>query len=188
MPLPVIANTYRVALNWSIAGRDKSAENVMHFRGAGVSADDLKTLLAANLANTLFPATASAATIASVDIIPLNGSAAATTFTLAVPGGGSGAYVPALALVNKFTTALRGRSYRGRMYQPFVTESSNDNGVVSFSLASYDANWATFLATLDGGGFKLVIASYLHSTAEDVTNHAFEPGLATQRRRQQAFR
>ena len=89
-----------------------------------------------------------------------------------------------MANIVKFVTGLRGRSYRGRVYLPFVDESTQAQGhIVAGKITDGQGAWEAFHTDMSTDGFELVVASYLHSTAEDVIAVLFERDTATQRRR-----
>lgn len=190
MPLPVIPHVFRVVWHWSNVNIPRAAVNVMHF---SISSDDPSTLFAAFV-------TASAAKpwiqttvdskIVSVDITPLDGAGLTETF-VPTPGTGwegvqpSGPCMPAVAAVLKLTTNTRGRSYRGRIFMPWVAELAADNG--SFTPSVYSASVtsiAAWFAALTGAGADPQIASYHLGTAAPVTAMFLERSMATQRRRQ----
>ena len=86
-------------------------------------------------------------------------------------------------------TAKRGRSYRGRIYLPFITESSLSDGSLTGTIASdLQEIWEDFMEGLVTLGVPLVVASYKHATAELVTGTSCLAAVGTQRRRQSRVR
>lgn len=184
-PLPVIANVYRCALNWSSVGQH--AENVIHLRLSAGNASQVMLGLNDAMSENLWAPVTSNARIDTVSITPLDGSTPTETFTTSgAPWGGgtSGSWSPATAGIVSLATSLRGRSYRGRIYMPFIADTANDDGVMaSGSLAIARDAWPLFQAALTGG-VEHVVASYKHATAQLVTIYTVKAGLGTVRRRQ----
>jgi hypothetical protein len=128
------------------------------------------------------------------DITPLDGSTATTRY----PGAGAqmdgsstrgGDWIPSFAGIVKFTTAIRGRSYRGRIFLGGIDEGSQAAGVLNATdVATAQASWDGFGARMSTNGADVVVASYKHSTAEGVTHTLVEGLGATQRRRQTRIR
>lgn len=164
--------------------------NVMHF---SISSDDPSTLFAAFVTASAVKPWVQAtldSKITAVDITPLDGVGMTETF-VPTPGTGwegiqpSGPSAPQIASIMKLTTASRGRSFRGRVYMPWVAELACSNGV--FTPSVYAAavpiiqSWFT---ALTGAGAILQVASYKLGTAAPVTAITLENAMATQRRRQ----
>lgn len=189
MPLPVIANTYRVALLWSHSDLGSDAVNVMHFRKAGATPVDLATKIDSHVGNTMWNFQDSHAVVNEVDVTPLDGTTVTYPFLTGAPTkwkGFSSSHdvIPQGAAVMKILTAKRGRSYRGRLYLPWVAETFSTNGVLdATTVTNMTTAWSTFVSAMSGDGYDLVVASYLLETAEDAIAIACEPMLATQRRR-----
>ena len=187
VPLPVITDTFRVALNWTNGSR--TAENVMHFRGPGDAAA-LMGDLDSHVTREMWNATNQDTIWNTASITPLDGSSATSEFPF---GGASNANrgiqtgqpIPQSAAIVKLTTALRGRSFRGRLYLPDVAENIQDAGeLLDTMVSTWQSAWDDFLADMSGAGFPLVVASYTLASAEDVTSVLCESQTGTQRRRQ----
>lgn len=185
MPLPVIADTFRVALNWGTPGT-RHAVNVMHFAGVTSTPQDLMDSLDASVTTAMWDWAATGVSIHSVDITPLDGASATQTFSPATPahwsGGGTGNVIPQAAGIVKFTTDLRGRSYRGRIFIPYVGEGEQDNGNL-IDVAAVQTAWSNFKTAMAVETNPMVLASYKLSTAELVTGVFAEGRTGTQRRR-----
>lgn len=196
MPLPVIANTLRVAIEGHLSNGHSWA-NVLHFRKTGVltyagAIAILDPILDAHLA-TSAGAGASWASLAdnlsSVEQIrytPLDGTTATVVESHVIPGAESAHALPAnVALVITLRTGVRGRSFRGRVYQaPFVEAYNDDDGGPSSVLvAAVQAQWEELLAALVGSGLTLVVASYELVVATDVASVTVDGRWDTQRRR-----
>ena len=187
MPLPVITNVYRCALNWQ-SGSQKSV-NVMHVRRAASSASAVAAALDAWATAGLWGFEPTGTAVNNLVITPLDGTSA--SYTLPVTGAkwsgsaGVSEFFPAAAVVVKLTTLLRGRSQRGRLFLPWVAESKQTNGGLDVATqGTTQTAWNTFLGALISAGFPPVVASYLHSSATDVVAMTVETLEGTQRRRQ----
>ena len=162
----------------------------MHFRNSAGNAPDLASKLDSHVAAGMWGTVSHLASIDSVTLTPLDGGGVSVPL---VPGavakwqgaGGSGDFIPQACTIMKLLTARRGRSYRGRLFLPFVPEASQSQGtLVTGDVDAEAAAWATFMAAMAGDGYDLVVASYTLATAEDVVAIAGEYKTATQRRRQ----
>lgn len=190
-PLPTIPDTIRVALNWVSGGQH--AVNVMHFHSLGYSISNLQEALNDHVTSNMWAVISDAAHIATVQLTPLDGISPTVEF---VPdtagnwdGATGGAVIPAEAVVVKFTTDRRGRSFRGRAYLPFVSEGAVGAGVItSGDLGSMQDAWTAFLDDMGGVNHALVIASYSQVEANEVNAALVETVLGTQRRRQSRLR
>jgi hypothetical protein len=104
-------------------------------------------------------------------------------------GGASGDYTPALSAIVKLSTLLRGRSHRGRIYTPLVSEAAATGGFINVAtVAVMGAAWATTLTNLNADGWPLQVASYKLATATSVQSTFVESAAGTQRRRQGRLR
>lgn len=190
-PLPIISNVFRVALNWHNAN-GQNAVNVMHFGSSSLNSTTLGNLIDTNATAHMWDATTGDFAVNKLQITPLDGSTAtterATTGAKWAGAGGALDFIPAAAQVISFRSTLRGRSFRGRIYLPGVCESLQSAGTLNFSLATQQSAWNTFMAAIVAGGAQLVVASYLHATAQAVATATPEAPLATQRRRQGRLR
>jgi len=198
-PLPAIADTWRITFNWNTI-QGITPRNVWHFRKGGLGItdadvggyiDDAVDAMASP--SHLFHVCNDAQVCADVDILKLDGTSATLNYALATNltgGSGSGQIVPAPAVLTKFLTGERGPARRGRMFQGPPAEGSISNGEVgSTSRGLMQAAWEDFADSLDSGsGGNLVVASYAHEDARDVTTIFVELLLGTQKRRQDVLR
>lgn len=138
-------------------------------------------------------ASGNSSSIDTLFVTPLDGVTASTSY----PTGSSGKWVgtqsgdmvPATAAVIKLTTTLRGRSHRGRVFLPFITETAQTNGKLLTGITGVlQTAWGNFLVALGISGIEWVVASYKLSTAQVVNNVLAEQALGTQRRRQTRYR
>src|SRR5215813_3979165 len=174
MPLPVINDVFRCALRWSHDDYAGLAVNVIHVKNGSANAGEVATELDTHVAAGLWEIQDSHAHVYEVDVTPLDGSGVTYPLTTGNPAKWSGVssdhqVMPQVANVVKLVTAKRGRSYRGRVYLPWVHEAAQENGLlVSGDLAIAQTAWETFLDAMDSAGFPLQVASYLHQTSEPV--------------------
>jgi len=188
--LPVITNTYRCAILVRTAG-GQTAINVIHVRKAATTAPAIHAAVTAELDAPMYQLMSSLATVTSMAVTPLDGSSATYDAGLgaAFSGPQNPVFIPALSVIVKFSTASRGRSYRGRFFMPFIDPSAAPDGIVGGAgVVACQAGWADFLTDLSAAGIEFVVASYKHATAAAVTAVACESVAGTQRRRQGRLR
>jgi hypothetical protein len=190
-PLPTIPNVYRVALGWTNSDTGLTAANVMHFRKAGSNPAALFTAFDSHVTQAMWDHTNTHSKIGTMNITPLDGSSVTLPEVItpaAKYGGGFAgtAIIPTAAALVKLVTGKRGRSYRGRLFLPWVDEAAYDEGmIVGANNAAMQTAWSTFVSAMSGDGFDLVVASYVHSTAENVVGLLCELHTGTIRRRWQ---
>lgn len=202
IPLPVIPNVFRVVLKWQFT--PMTAINVIHVHAqAGpTTSTAVYNCINSHVTANMWLAANSTAGVTEVQVTPLDGASATSTFTTGQPakwsGGGTGDQAPQVAAVVKFQTALRGRDNRGRLYMPFITESNTLAGSLVAPLpSSMTTAWNTFNAALLADGttpLDFCVASYdrdhggagAHYTP--IINCIAESVLGTQRRRQGRLR
>lgn len=197
-PLPVIANVFRVTLNWTESTGGQHAANVMHFEDNTHNEAQVATAIDAHVTQTMWATVVGAAQVTSLTVIKLDGTSAGITVAVSGAkwtGEAAGDYAPALACIVKEVTGVRGRANRGRIYLPFQSESDALKG-------SFDADdinemntaWANFLTAMTTAVTLPVVASYdrLHAGASAhatiITSYLAESVGATQRRRQSRLR
>jgi hypothetical protein len=193
-PLPIIANTYRCALNWRDVATGQTAENVIHVRKASSSAMGIFTALDGSVSFDCWASVRNSCEVASVSITPLDGTSPTVEFVASgsqwIGAGGTGDLLPQVAALVKLTTATRGRSYRGRVFLPFTAEGITASGALdNTTVTALQTGWDNLLSTLSSTfTAKLVVASYRLQTAADVTAVLAERETGTQRKRQQRNR
>lgn len=193
--LPIIANTFRCALHWS-SSTGQNAVNVMHIEttASGKTPLQVFTCLDAHVTAAMWAPVQSACFVDSVAITPLDGISATQVFgTGAGPpakwsGGTTGDFLPAAAVLIKLTTAHRGRSFRGRVFLPFIGEGATSNGFINSTTANnLSTAWAAFDAAMTADATTpqaLMVASYKLAQANPIAALGAEAALGTQRRRQ----
>lgn len=185
MPLPVIADCYRVALLWN----GGVVVNVMHISKAAVGPDDVYSVLDNNVDANNWGGVSSSFSVTNVDVTPLFLNGATHRYNTGSPakwsGGVGGQYMPAVAAGLSLRTNSRGRSYRGRMFFGPLAESAQSNGIYDETFrAAQQTAWNALVDDLDADDFKLVVASYKLETAAEVTSLSVSTFVRTQRRRQ----
>lgn len=195
-PLPTIPNTYRVALEWS-GGAVGHAVNVIHISAGigGTIPSDVFTSLDTHVTRPLWDAQSDSVVVSQVAITPLDGVSATQTFSTGSPtkwtGNGGSSPTPAVANLIKLQTASRGRSFRGRIFLPFVAEGEMANGLLdSTARTTIESTWQALQASLlaEPAEFSIVVASYKLRSATTASLITAELALATQRRRQERLR
>jgi hypothetical protein len=203
IPLPTIANTFRVALNWTEIPTGQTAVNVIHIkqRSGSPTAFDAWTALSAAVVSGMWLPVANTARVTKVQITPLDGTSATEDHTPEVAGEwegqADGQFVPQVAGLVKLQTPLRGRNHRGRVFLPFISELVLANGVWSgLDVTAWTAGWQEFVSNMvaETGEWDLGVASYdrahggagaVFTGVSDVSGEAIP---ATQRRRQSRLR
>lgn len=194
-PLPVIDKVFRCTLRWTTG--PQSAVNVIHIHGdSGTPTPaDVFAALDANVDTGLWNTVVPGAVITQVDILPLDGVSGTTSFATGGPakwsGNSAGDSIPAVAVLVKFGTGLRGPKHRGRIYLPFTSEGTVAGGnITTGQAAALGAQWQELQDDLNANTppFSIVIASYKHADFAKVTSFVGELECGTQRRRQQRLR
>jgi hypothetical protein len=194
-PLPVIANTYRVAMEWGNSDYPNwIATNVIHLNKSSSNPAAVAAALEANVAAAMWQVQSTHSTIKNLVITPLDGSSVA--FPIATTGGAKWSgnqsnNTPTAQNCNivKLLTAKRGRSYRGRIFLPWADEQAVDGNLLHTGNASAcTAAWVAFHTAMTAAGFNLVVASYKLATVDNVAALACENYTATQRRRNKRVR
>lgn len=202
IPLPIIPDTYRCALNY--VGSGTIATNVIHIRRTttgSTATDAFNAIDGSWTLNQLLPLD-NLCILQSCDITPLDGVSSTSHFSFSsaakYTGGTSGDALIAPSAIIKLQTGVRGRANRGRVYLPFISEGCTAGGLITTSgVATNTTNaWANFVSSLTARtpAWELGVASYdrAHSGASahftQVLTVSCEAVLATQRRRQNRLR
>lgn len=183
--LPVIANVYRVTLEWTVGGSLHMA-NVLHVQQAGTTSPDISTEIQSKLTPDMFEAVSSSAHLTGVSVIQLDGSSSTYHQSLdgSFDGQGGTEFVPQEAAIISLFTGLRGPRHRGRVFLPAVAEDRQSSGIIaSGARTTMEGAWTDFIDGLAVDGTALVVASYAHSTASFVIGCTAKQRSGTQRRR-----
>lgn len=194
MPLPTIADVYRVGIHQTMG--DIDMWNVIHVRadGTGGELEICEAVEAAWVADTSFwDIQTGYVNYVETTALALFGSSPATfvhAWGEARTTGSDGAAItgPQVCFVHTLRTLLGGRSHRGRMYICGVSTDHTTNEGTAWDLSEGSMNiaGATFLSELNGDATAdctLVVASYTLASAEPVTEMVPRIYMGTQRRR-----
>lgn len=190
-PLPVINDVFRCSIHW-VHSSGQRAVNVFHVQSSTLTAQAVANLIDASVTANMWQPVSSSASVQELHVLPLDGSSSTlekVTTGTKWAGSTTGDMTPQAACLLSLKTGLRGPANRGRMYLPFIAESSAGNGtLVVASQTTLNAAWLAFIAALGAGGAELVVASYKNANAHQLDSIAAEIPLATQRRRQDRLR
>lgn len=169
IPIP---NSASLCFNFVTAGQNWQFCLTIRKSTGAPTTGDLATLVtqghswyAATLKSLIYSST-SLKSIIATDQTVQGGPQAITTYNEA--GTASGGLIPVgTPLVVSLRTALRGRSYRGRVYvsglsSTFLTDAAN---ISSGYAASFGSAFLTLLSSLATAGFDIVVASKQHNGA-----------------------
>lgn len=191
-PLPTIANCYRVAFNWVHGPTGQTAANVMHFANAGTTPAEVASDLNAHVAAAMWTPVSGDASVVSLTVTPLDGGGASVNVPVSGDqwdGQPGGDMIPAASCVVSLNTLSRGRSYRGRVFLPFLAEGSQSQGDIGdTTVTDTAAAWETFRSYLEEHGPQLVVASYKLASYAECSSLSVKQGAGTQRRRQERVR
>lgn len=195
MPLPVIADVFRVTFDWSTSG-GVTPRNVIHVQDLGHarSEADVGSDIGEVLGSVahLFECVKDSYTLGQLTVIKLDGSSASVVVPFSTTNGqASGDIIPASSGVLSLRTEVRGPRGRGRLFLGPVGEGAQAGGILSSGVVSdMQAAWLTAADELQSlsPGLPLVVASYKHGDAHPVSNIIMDPVCGTQRRRQTQLR
>lgn len=206
MPLPTIANTFRVAIEHA-AGATPTFTNVIHVVSPVLTAAQVLTALDGAAVAGMFdcvPASISTHTAVITKLDGVSPSFEGPLTNAGWDGAGGAESVPSSSAVVTFKTSQRGKRHTGRAYIGYCAEDKISNGALDpISLATMSAAWTTFVANAASAGVALTVASYGHDGAPPpprptrpaypagqvlVTTASVASALGTQRRRQSRLR
>lgn len=185
--LPTIPDVFRVSFEFPVNLGVKPS-NVIHIFSLTGNEGDVGTAMVANAQANMFAGMSQAYDCLLLNILKLDGVSATVPFT--VPTGtfkgtqaGSDQSPQVCALVS-LHTSQRGPRGRGRIYIGPQTEANFANGSFDATKQGQMATgWSNFVAGMAGDDFPMVVASYVHADANEVTSLHVDSILATQRRR-----
>lgn len=195
-PLPTITDVFRIKLNWN-ATAGVTPVNVFHVRVPSATASQVATTISGSLLSASgrnpFEVLSNGYICTTMQITPLDGHSAGTDhgFTTALVGSGSGELINAGAAVVSFKTTQRGSRGRGRMFIGPITEDKQGGGVINNTAQGHMAlGWGDFINNIQTQSVPgtMVIASYVHQDAHDVTTVRVDNLLGTVRGRQDQLR
>jgi hypothetical protein len=200
--LPVIEGVWQAAIQWTAAGQ--TAKNVLYFHAeAGGTGEGLAGALSSEAIANMFHTMSDDAVADHVVITALDGVSGPVPYTLTDwVGTESAEFVPAASCCLTLYTGAGGRSNRGRIYLPFLSESvQNDGHFIGDAATVVEPAWNAWASAMGDAGWTPVVASLIlfhtdhgvetdpsvpHATPVVFIKH--QQILATQRRRQSRLR
>jgi hypothetical protein len=162
----------------------------MHFADTASTASGVATKIDAHVTSGMWDPLNATTACTQLAVTPLDG----VSPTFLFPTGSaakwkaatsSGDLIPQVACVVKLQTATRGRSHRGRIFLPFVSEGKVANGTITAaSVSTAQAAWSAFLAAMLTATCPLTVASYKLASDDNVTAVLVESQAGTVRKRQ----
>lgn len=194
MPLPVIANTFRVTVDFQALSGIKPA-CVHHVQTATADVEQIGVNWWEAATEGLYGPMLGGHEPTSISIIPLNGTSATTVIPKQVGSAtlclGTGQSMPQVAAVVSLRSTQRGPRGRGRQYVGPLVEQAQDQGVMeNTTRVNLENAWKDFQTNLGevDPAMTLVVASYVHANAFDVMSISVDTITGTQRRRQDQLR
>ena len=192
MPLPVIADTFRVTFNWSQSDGVQPV-NVIHIGSPTGDEAGVGAAVVGALQDHQFEGLTGNVSLETITVLALDGVTAGLDVDAGGYNSGSGAgdFVPASAMVVSFQTGFRGPQGRGRIYiGPLVESVQLDGHLTTGVAAEVLTGWQNFQTALQASSpaCTQVVASYAHATAHSILNYRVDNVLGTQRRRQAQLR
>jgi hypothetical protein len=188
MPLPVIADVHRVALEWTTTTVAKPAVNVfnMHFVGDPAA---LFAVIDSHVTRAMWSCVTDQNFVDNVVITPLDGASAGQIFSTGGAtkwtGLAAGEPIPQASCLLTLGTGLRGPRHRGRLYLPYLSESAQTSGQINAGVrANTDAAWLAFYTACLADLAVLGVASYKHADFHAAAYILTRQYSGTQRRRQ----
>lgn len=189
MPLPLIANTVRVAVVMKAPGVTDTVVNVVHLENPSAASIPATDTIFQPIWHTFVEQEVqSIFAVDHVTYTQLDGSASIDMpWTAGAMVNPSELFPMQACIVASWRTALAGRAHRGRTFMgptgPNRINPAAPNEVEPSSIINIATRGTTLIADLSMAGTNLKVASYVHSTAEPVTRIVVNPLICTQRRR-----
>lgn len=185
MALPVIPDIFRCTFLWNRFG-GVMPRNVLHVRCPSGGIASVASAFVHALALPMFDGMMTGHSFNTVAVLPLDGTSSTTYVTVPTMHGtiSSGDFIAQSCCIISLHTEKRGPAHRGRVYLGPWAESETSNGIVG-DAASVQTAWGTFRDAIfsDSDAVHLCVASYKHSTSEDVVDIIARNVAGTQRRR-----
>ena len=185
----VIPDCFQVTIQMTAGGR--AVENVIGVRNASGSAAGAATNVQSAWEQSSGPLAELSSLVAMVNYHAVDigsGSGAIADLASTTAGGISASPIAtrAASALIQWNGSTRNRSSRGRLYfGPIHAGALNSDGATldSTYATAYDHAFTLFTNSLSANGYPLVVLSRVLSQAFNVTSHAVEATIATQRRR-----
>jgi hypothetical protein len=188
--LPVIADTYRCALEWQNSDHpDWVATNVIHVHKSSSNPAAIATILDNAATPNMWRAQGSHSKVGQINVTPLDGSSVTYPYPPATPAHWVGTQtantpVPNVTNLVKLLTSKRGRSFRGRVFLPWTDEAAINGNLLDTGFAALITTaWVAFHTALTAATTDLVVASYVLAQQNAVAALASETSIGTMRRR-----
>lgn len=183
-PLPVITGITRCTLNWE-SDEHPNTHNVLHFRGQVSGPNTTAQAIADGFVDGALLHLSSVYILNSVDFIALDGTSPQVTGTVTdgPVGNSTGDTIQSACSLIDLYTGQRGPRGRGRVFLGPIGESAQSGGHVNLPEDVSEAWVATIAAWSASDAGDLVVASYVHADANDVTNAKCRSVYGSQRRR-----
>lgn len=197
MPLPVIADIFRVEFNFLSQMGAPGVQNVLNVRctTSGDPADvaDVVDGAMAGLSEDPWDCLSEDYVATTILVTPLDGSTAGLVHPLAntPQGGGTGDKIMQGAGLISLRTTQRGSRGRGRLYIGPITEEKQDSGIIGLATqTAMTTGWGEVFAAmlLATPRVEPGVASYLHADWHELQSLSVDRIIATQRRRLDAIR
>lgn len=194
MALPVIAGVYRQTILWG-GSHGIVPRNVLNYHSASgdvlaVGASIAAAFESVGASTNLWNPCSDGQTATSFSLLPLDGVTASVDrpFTHAQAGqtATGGDFIPEACYVLSLKTGFRGPQGRGRVYIGPIGEQTQANGLVDATRATNVLTaWGTLITAraAQTPAVTLVVASYKHAVAHNVTSLRVDTVIGTQRRR-----
>lgn len=173
---------FSVTLQW-IDDDGRKAYNTFHVKcTAGTTAADVAAAVTAGPGNDALGPVSGHAAVREITVRnqfdETDAAVVATGLTGWTGGGGTGDYTPGMCAVLRSHTATAGRSGRGRMFLPFMTEAAVLKGRLTGDAATLTAPaWETWFGALSAGDHNIrhTVWSEVNGTGHVVTSESLNP-------------
>jgi hypothetical protein len=190
MPLPIITDTWRAAIELKAPGARDPVINVVHINSAATDSATFNADFCDAWATNTAPYLQSDWIWQPITWTKLDGSASVVqVWGSTTAGGGDTTHAIGLnsAACWGWRTPVAGRSNRGRSYLGPITVASlsatKPDLLETAPLAAMQASADALVADLITADIPLVVASYTLASARQVTSTKVNPNVCTQRRR-----
>jgi hypothetical protein len=198
MPFVAIPNCWKLELIGQYSSNTRKTATILHVYDTNTHNSARATAIATAVVGTWFATDKTAfhggwalSEVIVTDLAISTGVQVVYTTGLPISGTGSGAPAGAQACpVTTLYTALRGRSYRGRVFWPglrdVLVDSASGSSLTASGQSGFDAVTADLQTAITGvgsGSISLGVASNLLATVTPVTGWKTRAYLGTQRRR-----
>lgn len=188
MPLPVIADVWRVVLLWNQIEGIRPV-NVLHVESATGTATEIVEGMFTHVQTDQFSPMPIGFVCDAMEITKLDGVSAAVVVPApeghTITGNQTANAVAGEAVIISFKTGLRGPAHRGRMFMGPVAENVVSGGTFDGDTNAIAGHWQDWSDALQTNSPEIhhCVASYVHATSSNVESYAVKAPLASARRR-----